>query len=84
MKDTVITAARKRTELFWLAGCLVAAIITNIYAIAHYDAGWAEIFTSLGYVCVFAIVLYVATGAVRMVINALLKLRKHRKPLKTR
>ena len=34
MKDTVITASRKRRELIWLAGCIVAAMGVNIYAIA--------------------------------------------------
>ncbi|MCM1448908.1 MAG: hypothetical protein NC082_01055 [Clostridiales bacterium] len=74
MKDTVITARRKLTELLWLAGCLIAAIGVNIYAIVRYDAGWAELLSSMGYVLVFAIVLYMATVAIRLAVRLLVRI----------
>jgi hypothetical protein len=33
MKDITISGKRIRTELKWLLGCFVAAIIFNVYAI---------------------------------------------------
>ena len=83
MKDTVITASRKRRELIWLAGCIVAAMGVNIYAIASYGAPWSEFFTSIGYVAVFGIVLYVATAIVRYVVYTLLRFTKKRKSIST-
>lgn len=79
MKDTVITAARKRTELIWLAVCFVAAMVVNAYAIASYGAPWTEFFTSIGYVVVFAVVLYVATAILRYVVCLVLRIARKRK-----
>lgn len=76
MKDTVITASRKRKELYWLAGCMVVAMLVNVYAIAVYDAPWSELATSAGYVAAMGAVLYVASAIIRYIIywiNRLIK-----------
>lgn len=66
MKDTVITAAVKRRELWiWLA-CFVAANVVNITTIICYATPWYEIFTQLGYVTVMSVLLYVLTVVVRL------------------
>lgn len=82
MKDTVITASRKRKELWWMASCMLASIIVNVYAIIRYDAGWMELISSMGYVLVFAAVLYIATGVVRVTVSLIIKAinRKQNKP----
>ena len=59
MKDTVITARRKRIEIITLLVCFIIANLLNVYAIASHDATWAELITSIGYVAVGACALYV-------------------------
>ena len=58
MKDITISGKRIRTELKWLLGCFVAAIIFNIYAIIRYQTSWAEFFTTLHVVIILALVFY--------------------------
>lgn len=67
MKDTVLTARRKRRELWTMLVCYVIANGVNLYAIVTYGAPWSEILTSACYVLVFAVVLYVAWTVLRLV-----------------
>ncbi len=66
MKDTVITAATKRRELYvWLA-CLVVANIINVVAIIKFQSPWYELFTQVGYMLVTSFVLYALVLVVRL------------------
>ena len=67
MKDTIITGNRKKIEIVTLIACFIIACIVNVYSIIAYNTPWSEIFTSLGYVCLFAVVLYVAWSVIRLV-----------------
>ena len=58
MKDITISGKRIRTELKWLLGCFVAAIIFNVYAIIRYQTSWAEFFSSLHVVVILSLVFY--------------------------
>lgn len=58
MKDTIITAAMKRRELWILLGCFVVANIVNWCAIIKFERPWWEIFTQVGYVVSTTLVLY--------------------------
>ncbi len=58
MKDISISGKRIRTELKWLLGCFVAAIIFNVYAIIRYQTSWAEFITTLHVVVILALVFY--------------------------
>jgi hypothetical protein len=58
MKDSVITAKRKKTELITLLICFIMANLANLYAIVSYKTSFSELFTSLGYVFVASFVLY--------------------------
>lgn len=58
MKDTIITAAMKRLELWILLGCFVVANIVNWCAIIKFERPWWEIFTQIGYVVSTTLVLY--------------------------
>jgi hypothetical protein len=58
MKDITISGKRIRTELKWLLGCFVAAIIFNVYAIIRYQTSWAEFFTSLHVLIILSLVFY--------------------------
>lgn len=58
MKDTILTARRKKTEIYsWLV-CFVIANIIHVYAIVEYKASFTELFTSIFYVLAFSVVLY--------------------------
>ena len=58
MKDTIISAAVKRRELYiWLA-CFVVANIVNWVAIIKFQSPWYEIFTQIGYVVVTSLLIY--------------------------
>lgn len=66
MKDTVISAATKRRELYiWLA-CFVVANIVNVVTIIKFQTSWLEIFTQIGYVVITSLVLYVLVLIVRL------------------
>ena len=58
MKDITISGKRIRTELKWLLGCFVAAIIFNVYAIIRYQTSWAEFFSSLHVMVILSLVFY--------------------------
>ena len=58
MKDITIPGKRIRTELKWLMGCFIAAIIFNVYSIIRYQTSWAEFFTTLHVVVILSLVFY--------------------------
>lgn len=78
MKDTVLTARRKRTEICsWLV-CFVIAQAVHVYAIWKYDAPFSELWSSFFYVFVFSVVLYLVWCVLRICIYALLSIFTHR------
>lgn len=58
MKDITISGTRIKIEFKWLLGCLMAAIIFNVYSIIRYQTSWAEFFSSLHVVVILAFVFY--------------------------
>lgn len=71
MKDTIITGKRKRTELITLLVCFMLANLANLYAVIEYKSPAIEMLTSLGYVAVAAIVIYVVWCGIRLAIYGL-------------
>ena len=68
MKDTLITAHRKKVELLtWLVGFVMANLL-NLYAIIAYKTSFLEGLTSFFYVIMFSCVLYVIWSVLRLVI----------------
>ena len=59
MKNTVITAHRKKTELLTLLACFIIGNLANLYAIISYETPFSEMLTSFFYVLAFSGVLYV-------------------------
>lgn len=59
MKNTVITARRKRIELLTLLACFIIGNLANLYAIISYETPFSEMLTSFFYVLAFSGVLYV-------------------------
>lgn len=68
MKDTIITARRKKTELLTLLVCFIIANIANLYAIITYDTPLSEMFTSIFYVIAASLVLYTFWGLLRLLV----------------
>ena len=68
MKDTLITAHRKKVELLtWLVRFVMANLL-NLYAIIAYKTSFLEVLTSFFYVIMFSCVLYVIWSVLRLVI----------------
>ena len=59
MKNTVITARRKKIELLTLLACFIIGNLANLYAIISYETPYSEMLTSFFYVLAFSGVLYV-------------------------
>ena len=79
MKDITISGKRIRTELRWLLGCFIAAIVFNVYAIIRYKTSWAEFFTSLHVLLILSLVLYVLLLFLRGLVTLVLRFSARRK-----
>jgi cytochrome b len=71
MRDTSITVKRKKIEIITLIICFVVANLANLYAIVRYKTSFSELFTSLGYVVVATVVLYVIWTVIRFIFYAI-------------
>lgn len=81
MKDTIITARRKKIELITLLICFVIANLIHLYAVIAYRASFMEMITSIFYIIIFTLVLYAFWGILRILfygIQALFRRRKGR------
>ncbi|MDH6313497.1 hypothetical protein M2137_002287 [Parabacteroides sp. PFB2-10] len=74
MKDTLITAKRKKIEIITLIVCFILANLVNLYAIISYKTPFIELLTQLGYILLFTIVLYAGWSCLRIVFYYLKKL----------
>jgi len=68
MKDTLITAARKKTELLTALVCLGIAFLINVGCIIYYHTPFSEVFTQIGYVFFIALGLYLIWTAIRLIV----------------
>jgi hypothetical protein len=66
MKDTLITAKRKKQELITLLICFILANLANLYSIIVYHTQFSELITSLLYVIAFAVALYIFWSLLRL------------------
>lgn len=79
MKDTILTARRKKTEIYTFLTCFIIANLIHVYAIIAYKASFMELFTSFFYVLAFSVALYIAWSVIRLGFYALKKLLKPKK-----
>ena len=79
MKDIVITRKRMVIEGKVFLACLVAAELFNLYAIIELSGKWSELFWSLGFVVVTAVVVYLVLGVLRLLFCFLKRLSKRNK-----
>jgi hypothetical protein len=68
MRDIIITQRRIRTELIIVALCFAIAFIANVVAVFIYKSPLTEIYSSIFYVLTAALVLYVLSVIVRVII----------------
>ncbi len=74
MKDTIITARRKKIELLTLLVCFIAGNLANLYAIITYGSPLVEMVTSFFYVAAFSCVLYIVWSLLRLAVYFILSL----------
>lgn len=77
MKDTIITARRKKIELITLLVCFVIANLIHLYAIIDYHAPFIEMITSIFYIIVFTFILYAFWGILRLLFYGIKVLFTH-------
>ena len=82
MKNTVITARRKKIELLTLLACFIIGNLANLYAIISYETPFSEMLTSFFYVLAFSGVLYVFWTILRILFYGIrsLFLKKRMRP----
>lgn len=80
MKDIIITTRRLKTEIITWAVCFIIVNLANLYAIIEYNTQFIELLTSLGYVAVASIVLYLLWSLLRIIFYGLRRLFIKRKP----
>ena len=68
MKDIIISAKRIKTELITLAVCFLIAFSGNVGAVIAYKSPAIEILSSLHYVLIATVVLYILWSFVRILI----------------
>ena len=68
MKDTLITAGRKKTELLTFLACLGLAVLVNIGSIIYFHTPFYEVFTQIGYTLMIALGFYLIWTAVRLIV----------------
>lgn len=79
MKDTIITARRKKKELLTLIACFLIGTLANLYAIITYKTPLSEMLTSFFYVLVFSCVLYVFWTILRLLFYGIRNLFQKRR-----
>lgn len=77
MKDLRITAKRQKKELKFFLFCFITAFAINITSILIYKTRWIELISSIGYVLVLAVLLYVVLVFLRLIWKFLLKGIRH-------
>ncbi len=65
MKDIVISAQRVIRELLIFIGCILAALVVNIYSIVHFKTQWTELFTTLHITLALALFFFAVLALLR-------------------
>ena len=79
MKDTILTARRKKTELSTLFLCFIIANLVNLYSIFTYNTPLTEMITSFFYVLIFSVALYIIWSLLRILFYGITALFKKKK-----
>ena len=76
MRDTVITAERKRIELRTAGVCLLLAVLLNIGCILYYHTPFYEVFTQVGYTLMVTLTLYLIWTVLRLIVRTFRRKKK--------
>jgi hypothetical protein len=76
MKDIIIKSNKIKTEGITLLICFIISFISNIGAIFFYESPIEEAFTSLIYVFLFALFLYLLWSTIHILMNFMLRFFK--------
>lgn len=76
MKDIIIKSNKIKREGFTLLICFVVSFISNIGAIFFYESPIEEVFTSLFYVILFALFLYITWSCIQLTTKTIMQLIK--------
>ncbi len=79
MKDTILTAQRKKKELITLLICFIIANLVNLYSIFTYNTPLTEMITSFFYVLIFSGALYIIWSLLRILFYSITILFKKKK-----
>jgi hypothetical protein len=66
MKDTIITASRKRKEIIVLALSFAFAFLMNVYAVIIYKQPAIELFTQIHVVLLISLFIYAVATILRI------------------
>jgi predicted membrane protein len=69
MNDITITPRRIIRELITFLVCFVIGFLVNLVAIVIYKSNFSELFTSLHYVLIFSIVIYLIWSLMRLLFS---------------
>lgn len=75
MNDILISAKRLKKELITLLICFIIAFATNVGAIIYYKSDAIEMLSSLPYVLVFAVFIYIVWSFLRLIKRGLFKIK---------
>lgn len=76
MKDIIIKSNKIKTEGITLLICFIISFISNIGAIFFYESPIEEAFTSIFYVILFALFLYILWSVIHLITTSALQLIK--------
>jgi hypothetical protein len=79
MKDVVIPGRLIIRELSLYAGCLLAALLVNIYSIVHFRTHWKELFTTFHISLAVASVFFAALAILRLAVFGCRRIFRRRK-----
>jgi formate hydrogenlyase subunit 4 len=68
MNDIVISGRRIIGEVQIYAGCVLAALLVNVYSIIRFKTEWKELFTTLHITLALACVFFVLVAMIRGVV----------------
>ena len=74
MKDTIISARRKKAEFQWLLGSFAAAFLLNIISIISYQTSWKELYTKIHIVLLLTLIIYFLLLLLRLLVGLVVRL----------
>ena len=79
MKDITLkgTVVKRELTIFLITFFIATGI--NIYSIITYDTPWGELYTSMGFVVILALIFYLLLAVIRMVATGVHKIFGDRK-----